>query len=175
MRFLSRITRTLFILAAAAWFGGIIMLTVALPMLFDWQDHGLSRTVGAKLAGAILLRWDRVALGLLTGLVLTGIGGVWMMPKPRRVSVALPPLLVLLVLSQLAGSFAVLPRMERLQSQITSFEVDAPRTPERKAFGQWHGISQALMLVNLACLGALLAVQAGAGHRLEGRRPEDYA
>lgn len=176
MRFLSGITRTLFILAAAAWFGGIVMLMVALPLLFDWQDQGLSRTVGAKLAGAILLRWDRVALGLLAMLVVTGIGGVAMMAKPRKGSAALLPVLVLLSLSQLAGSFAVLPRMARLQSQITSFEADAPRTPERNAFGRWHGISQSLMLVNLACLGALLAVQAGSGgHRPEGRRPEDHA
>ena len=103
-------------------------------------------------------------------LVVTGVGGRWMQRKRRTGSAALLPLLVLLSLSQLAGSFAVLPPMARLQSQITSFEVDAPRTPERNAFGRWHGISQSLMLVNLACLGALLAVQAGAGHR-----PEDHA
>ena len=58
---LNRILNGVFILAAAAWFGGIVALVIVLPALFGSAE--ITRTQAALLAGDILLRFDRVALG----------------------------------------------------------------------------------------------------------------
>ena len=166
---LNRILNGVFILTAAAWFGGIVALVMILPALFGSTE--ITRTQAALLAGNILLRFDRVALGLLPVLCVAGLATRVAARASGKAAAATLLFLLVVSASKLSGVFVLRPAMDTLQAAIPSFERSAPSTPSRDRFNQLHHVAEALMGVDLVALGVLLVLPAGAARRRDASAP----
>ncbi len=165
---LNRILNGVFILTAAAWFGGIVALVIVLPALFGSTE--ITRAQAALLAGDIFLRFDRVALGLVPVLCVTGLATRVMARASGKAAVATVLFLLVVSASKLSSVFILRPAMKTLQAEIPSFERSAPATPSRDRFNRLHHVAEALFVVDLVALGVLLVLPAGKPRYIDSGR-----
>jgi uncharacterized membrane protein len=140
----------LYILVLSLWTGGMTIFTfIVTPAIF--------RSFGRDRAGEIvgvLFPGYFVYLLTLSGLALL----VFFLLGDGRETTAWRTSFVLLSVALLANTYVTFklhPAAVEIKQKITSFERDAPDTPERRAFRRLHALSAVLNLLVLA-IGAVL-------------------
>jgi hypothetical protein len=146
----------------ALWLGGLATLgALAAPAIFDdiqAQQGGEGQALAGRVFGAVLGRFQLVALvlgGLLMGLL--GIRAA-LGPRPRRLAIRLWTIALMLAL-HLTSMLWVSPRIDEIREDVGGPIATLPDDDPRRAdFGLLHGASTGLMLMTLAAgLGLLWA------------------
>ena len=151
--------RFVYLLGLAVWMGGLITLaaTVA-PTAFEVLQARLpdtGRTLAGALFGAMLGRFHLVAgaCGLAMLACLVGMALVGPRPRPFAARVAVVGLMLALTI---VAAGPVTRGIERLRHEAGGQPIAAlpDQDPRRVSFNRLHGLSNALLLVNVA--GGLL-------------------
>ena len=149
----SRLARTVARLIQALWFGSAAFLLIAASAAFRAAS---SPTEAADVVGALLTRWHYISLfGPL----------VLMLMEWRRSRPAI--LLTLFLAIVLASGGAILDtriRALRIESAFPMTE-RSHDDPIRRRFGMMHGLSSAMLLLELLLAGATIAMD----HDRDGR------
>ena len=158
--------RLIYLVALAVWLGGLVALAlVAAPVIFEVlqaHDPAGGRGVAGAVFGAVLSRFHLVAAA--SGLVMTAslVAMALIGPRPRPYAARLV-VIALMLLSTAVVAIPIGRGITRLQQEaggaITTLPGDDAR---RVAFARLHGLSNALMLANLA--GGLLLLGWEARH-----------
>jgi hypothetical protein len=135
--------------AITLWVGGLWVIGyVAVPILFaSLPDRVLAGALAGKLFGAVA--WVGIGCGaLLLVLALWHSGGAALRQWQ-------PWLMAAMLALTLAGHFGVQPVLQRLKDEVAPEPV--MESPNRAAFGLWHGISSGIYLFQ-SVLGLALVV-----------------
>ncbi|HEU5163703.1 MAG TPA: DUF4149 domain-containing protein [Thermoanaerobaculia bacterium] len=136
-------------LLLAAWFGGgIFLMFAAAPAAFRAAG---SATAAAGVVGAMLARWHYLALGAPLILLMIEWRGRALAQTARVVLLAL----ALLAASAQAG---VDLKIHAIRAASPTPISDLAKThPTRRSFGRLHGISMALLTLQVLLAGAVVA------------------
>lgn len=155
----SWLTRTVARLIQALWSGSAAFLLIAASAAFRAAS---SPTEAADVVGALLTRWHYISL--FAPLVL-------MLMEWRRSRPAI--LLTLFLAIVLASGGAILDtriRALRIESAFAMSE-RSHDDPIRRRFGMMHGLSSAMLLLELLLAGATIAMDDERGERPASRAP----
>lgn len=140
-------------LVLAAWFGGALFLILAAQAAFGAAGNATS---AANVVGAMLARWHYLALGAPLALLLIEWRGRSLAGTARVVLLAA----ALLAASAQAG---VDLRIHAIRAgSATPISQLAKAHPVRRAFGRLHGVSMALLALQLLLAGAVVATHPSA-------------
>jgi len=153
------------LVALAIWVGGLAALGfVAAPAVFntlETSDPAGGRALAGLVFGAVLYRFQYVALGLAAILIILFILRALLGPRPLRMAWRMWTLAAMIVMTA-AALFFVSPRIDRIRAEVPGPIAALPDSDARKAeFGRLHGFSTALVLVTLAGGIALIWMEAG--------------
>lgn len=146
--------RYLYVLALVVWLGGMIVLgAVVAPLAFQVlqaQEPATGRALAGAVVGAVLARFHIVAY-VAGGVLLATLAAMALLgPRPAAFAIRTGIAAVMLAIALYSG-IVITGRIERLQQEIgapvSTLREDDPR---RARFGQLHGLSTALMLINVA-------------------------
>jgi len=141
------------------WAGGILMIFVAAPVVFDQLKS--DRTKAGNIVGEVLKIGGKVKMGLgLTALALEAVifygGAAATVRGWRRYA---PAGLLMAALSvALVSSLWLEPKIHDLRTQIGDFSEATKDNPARVEFGKLHGMSMGLALLELLLVVAALIV-----------------
>ena len=146
--------RYMYIFTLAVWLGGMIILgTLAAPATFDTlqaRNPSGGRVAAGAVFGEMLKRFHRVSYVAGVIMIASLIGMAALGQRPIDFGVRLGLLSIMLLLS-LGSGMVVTARIEKLQQAtagpISGLPSDDPR---RQQFGQLHGLSNLLMMLNVA-------------------------
>jgi hypothetical protein len=156
-----RVLRILESLLLAAWFGGALFLILAAQAA---SRAAGSATAAAAVVGAMLAQWHYLALGVPLILLLIEWRGRALANTARVVLLALA---LLAASAQAAADLRI--HAIRAGSRTPVAEL-AKSHPVRRAFGRLHGISMALLALQLLLAGAVVATDHPSARR-ETDRP----
>ncbi len=141
------------------WAGGILMIFVAAPVVFD-QLKG-DRTKAGNIVGEVLKIGGKVKMGLgLTALALEAVifyGGTAAAVRGWR-RYAPAGLLMGALSVALLSSLWLEPKIHDLRTQISDFSDATKDNPARLEFGKLHGLSMGLALLEMLLVVATLVV-----------------
>jgi hypothetical protein len=136
-------------LLLAAWFGaGLFLMLAAAPAAFGAAG---SAAAAAAVVGAMLARWHYLALGAPLILLIVEWRGRGLASTARIVLLSLA-----LLAASAEGGVDLRIRAIRASSPTPISEL-AKSHPVRRAFGRLHGISMALLALQVLLAGALVA------------------
>jgi uncharacterized membrane protein len=136
----------LYRLSVALWAGGMSLFTfVVTPVIF----HSRGRDAAGEIVGAIFPYYFRYCLVAIGIALVTRIAAGFALTGLRQIA---GTALIVFALA-LSGwhAFALVPRIEAVKTQVSSFESVPAEHPARREFSRLHGIS---MGINLAVLVA---------------------
>ena len=146
--------RYMYIFTLAVWLGGMIILgALAAPATFDTlqaRNPSGGRVAAGAVFGEMLKRFHRVSYVAGVIMIASLIGMAALGQRPTDFGVRLGLLSIMLLLS-LGSGMVVAERVEKLQ-QATAGPISALPSddPRRQQFGRLHGLSNLLMMLNVA-------------------------
>lgn len=146
---MKNLPRSLALLAATAWVGGLWAVGyLAVPILFHAQPD---RQLAGMLAGQMFSALGY--LGIACGVYLLA----WRLSAAGRAALREPLFLIAtaMLLLTMVSQFGIQPLMAELKAQALPLEVS--QSPYAGQFRMWHGISSILYLLQ-SLLGAALVV-----------------
>jgi Domain of unknown function (DUF4149) len=156
--------RLIYLAALAAWLGGLLVLGgIAAPAIFavaQANDPASGRVLAGTMFGAVLARFHVVAAlcGMLMAVTLVAMALVGPRPRPYAARLVV---IALMLLATAVVAFPVGRGIARLQREsgqaINTLPADDAR---RVAFARLHGLSNVLLLANVAGGLLLLAWEA---------------
>jgi hypothetical protein len=146
--------RFTYLLALVAWLGGLLVLgSITAPVTFEVLQAHLpadGRILAGAVFGAVLARFHVASYCCGAVMLLSLVGMALIGPRPRPFA---PRLAVIVLMLGLTASVAV-PighRIRDLQATVAGPIASLPDGDPRKvAFGRLHGISNALLALNVA-------------------------
>ncbi len=136
---MTRLLSTLVTIVWALWFGGMVMLLVAVITLFD--TFGQDRESFSRAAGTLFRVFERGQLALAAVALLGTFG--WRLAGSARLKTALFALFAVATLASVASTAVITPKVESLrQERLTT-------TPE---FRRMHGLSSAVYMTGAVAL-----------------------
>lgn len=140
--------------ALCLWLGGSVFVTfVAAPTAFALLP---TRHDAGALVGEMLRRFQRLVLGCLLALAVTGGIKFAVWENPVLPVVLRYAALGLGALAALVGMYMVAPKLEALRAQMGRIDEVPEEDPRRRSFRKLHGLSMVLVLAQmLAVIGVL--------------------
>jgi Domain of unknown function (DUF4149) len=151
------------VLALAFWIGGLAALGLSVaPVLFDVlqaHDPSAGRETAGLLFGTVFERFQYAAWGAGAAVLLSLGLRAALGPRPRRFGVRLLTASLMLA-AGISSVFLIAPRIETIRSGVAGPVAALPEAdPRRVAFGRWHGLSSALMLLTIVAGAGLIWVE----------------
>lgn len=145
-------------IALALWLGGMVVFSLVMtPVIFRTQ----SRETAARVVGAMMPVYFRYAIVAIAAALVARLasGWGWSGLQPSFWTAILAAALA----ANLWQAFLLVPRMERIQSRIPSFEARDAHHPARREFGRLHAFSLTLNFLLMAAAAILIAAQEAFG------------
>lgn len=162
---MQRLLAAVVTVAWALWFGGVVMLLLAVSSIFQTFDTGptvealapfgvssdpavvaqhspLRRVLAGAAASGVFHRFERYQLIVAAIALLAAFG--WRLASPSRLKTALFALLALATLAAVATTAAITPRVEAIRVEALGRGQDVKQSPRSAEFAKLHGLSMAV-------------------------------
>jgi hypothetical protein len=171
---MQRLLAAVVTIAWALWFGGVVMLLLAVSSLFHTFVHEptvealapfgvsteaaavpnspLRRVLAGSAAGGVFHRFERYQLAVAAVALLATFGWRLTGGGPPRLKTALFALLALATVAAVVNTTRVTPRVDAIRVEALRRGQDVSLSPKKAEFGKLHGISMAVYTTEAALL-----------------------